>query len=169
MKHDNWEKYGTISRILHGLMAAGFLFMFATAVAFNIDEKYFSLMSYHKSVGVLLLILGVIRLIWAIINHKRRPPNLMVAKAGHSLLYVLMLGVPLLGALRQYASAKGGLDVFGITLIPAAPQKIESLVQLGNQLHGKLGFALFVVVAGHVAMAVWHQIKGEKIINRMFG
>ena len=93
----------------------------------------------------------------------------MVAKAGHSLLYVLMLGVPLLGALRQYASAKGGLDVFGITLIPAAPQKIESLVQLGNQLHGKLGFALFVVVAGHVAMAVWHQIKGEKIINRMFG
>lgn len=170
MKHDNWDKYGNISRFLHHMMLLGFLFILATVIAFNIDEKYFSLMIYHKLVGVLLIALGAIRLIWAIAYRKNRPENNHIAKAGHAVLYLLMLCVPILGALRQYAAAKSSLDIFGLTLIPAASQKIDSLVQLGHQFHGELGFALFALVAGHVAMALWHHfIKGKKIMNRMFG
>lgn len=169
MKQDDFYAYGTISRLLHWSMALCFFFMMATVIAFQIDEEYYSLMIYHKVAGVLLLALGAFRLLWAMGNRKNRPHSALPVKLGHALLYILMLAVPLLGALRQYGSAKGALEFMGVTLIPAASSKVDSFVSLGNQFHGELGIALFVVMIGHIAMAVFHQIKGEKIMQRMAG
>ncbi len=167
MKQDNFDTYGTVSRFLHWSMALCFFFLMGTAIAFNISEEYYSLMYYHKLAGVVVLALGVVRVVWAIVNRKNRPYGNVMVKLGHLALYVLMLAVPLLGVLRQYGSAKNAFVFNGIELIPAAPAKVESLVSLGNQFHGELGFALFALIVGHIVMAVVHQIKGEKIINRM--
>ena len=54
---DTPQYYGTLSRFFHWLMAAMFAFMLCTAAMWNINEKYYSLMGYHKSVGFLLLVL----------------------------------------------------------------------------------------------------------------
>lgn len=48
---DTPQYYGTLSRFFHWLMAAMFAFMLCTAAMWNINEKYYSLMGYHKSVG----------------------------------------------------------------------------------------------------------------------
>lgn len=168
MNHDNPQRYGTISRFLHWSMAAAFLFMLGTAIAWNINEDYFSLMGWHKSIGVLLGVLAVVRLIWALIHARHRPSGNLLVKAGHGILYLLMLAVPLIGMIRQYGSARD-FALFDILAMPKAAERIEWMTQLGNQWHGTLAWLLFALVAGHIVMAVVHQIKGEKIINRMAG
>ncbi|MDO4434223.1 MAG: cytochrome b [Alysiella sp.] len=166
---DNHQYYGIISRLLHWGMAAGFAFMLFSVAAWNYNEEYMSLMNYHKSVGFILLILCAIRLVWAAVNFKNRPYGNLIVKIGHLALYAVMLLVPLVGVLRQYGSARGAMEVFGYTVLDKAPEKIQWMSQMGNLLHGKLGWILFVLAAGHIAMAIVHQIKGEKIINRMAG
>ena len=169
MRQDTKEYYGTISRAFHWIMALCFAFMLFTALAWNINEDYYSLMGYHKSIGFILMILVVLRFIWAMINFHHRPEGGVMVKLGHLALYGLMLAVPAIGLVRQYGSARGPLEVFGLEIMAKAPEKIEWMNNLGNMLHGKLGIVLFIFVFGHIAMAILHQLKGEKIMNRMIG
>ncbi|QIW14886.1 hypothetical protein A4G20_00050 [Pasteurellaceae bacterium RH1A] len=165
---DNRQKYGTVSRFLHWSMALCFGFMLYTGLAG--EETFKALMPYHKSVGTILMGLLVIRIIWAIANRKNRPPagNIMVT-LGHLALYVLMIAVPVIALIRQYGGARGPLEVFGVNVMDGAAEKIDWMVNLGGLLHGELAWALFALVGGHIVMAIYHQIKGEKIINRMAG
>lgn len=143
--------------------------MMYTVIAWNIDESNLGLMGYHKSIGFCLLVLCVIRIIWAIKSHKTRLKSDVLVRFSHVCLYVLMFAVPMIGVLRQYGAAKQDLLVFGIHVIQAADEKINWMTQLGNSLHGKLGFALFVLMLGHILMAIVHQLRGEKILHRMLG
>ncbi|XXQ68835.1 cytochrome b [Neisseriaceae bacterium B1] len=167
--YDTPQSFGTISRVLHWLMAIGFFFMMYTVIAWTINEDNLGLMDYHKSVGFCLLILGAIRLIWALIQRKNRPHDSIYAHLGHRILYVLMIAIPAIGVLRQYGSARRDLEVFGVTVMQTANEKIEWMTQLGHALHGKLGLLLFALIIGHTLMAIYHQIRGEKILNRMAG
>lgn len=170
MYPDTHQYYGTISRVLHWLMALCFLFMLGTVIAWNINEDYYSLMDYHKATGFLLMILAVVRVIWALKNKGNRPAGANIGvHIGHGLLYLLMLIVPLVGLLRQYGSARGNLEIWGMTLLPSAPEKIEWMTKIGGLLHGNAGWALFALVGGHILFAIIHQIRGEKLINRMIG
>lgn len=158
MKPDNSQTYGTVSRLLHWLMALCFVVMFGTALAWNINEDYFSLMGIHKNCGIALLVLALVRFVWMHVNLRRRPQHNIIVKIGHIALYLLMIAVPAVGLIRNIG--KGAPDGSG---------EVEWMVQLGNQWHGELAIALGVLILGHIAMAVVHQIKGEKIINRMLG
>lgn len=170
MHNDNPHRYGTISRFLHWLMAAVFAFMLFTATVFKFNENLMpTLMPWHKGFGFLLIILVIIRIIWAIINSKHRPHGNIVVKLGHIVLYILMFATPFIGLIRQYGHAHGPLKIFGVPVFPAAAEKIDSMIQIGSIAHGKLGWLLFICAAGHIIMTIYHQIKGEKIINRMAG
>ncbi|HEZ2723798.1 TPA: cytochrome b/b6 domain-containing protein, partial [Neisseria meningitidis] len=61
MKPDTLQSYGSTTRFLHWTIAACYLFMFATVIAWNIDENLKFLINSHKAVGILLLILSVWR------------------------------------------------------------------------------------------------------------
>ena len=50
-----------------------------------------------------------------------------------------------------------------------SPEKIEWMSNLGNMAHGKLGWLLFALVAGHIAMVVVHRIQGHDVLYRMIG
>lgn len=153
MQKDTQARYGTISRLLHWGIFLGYIGMFATALTakFNPDMRF--LLQPHQGLGMAVLVLSVIRVIWAVINAKHRPQHDIKARLGHFALYALMLAVPLLGVLRNIGRESGN----------------AFLVGLGNNLHGELAIVLLLLIVGHIAMAVWHQIKGEKILNRMWG
>ncbi|QIM67647.1 hypothetical protein A4G16_09925 [Mannheimia granulomatis] len=166
MRSDNSQVYGTVSRILHWSMAICFGFMLYTGLAG--EETFRSLLPYHKSVGAILMVLIIVRTLWAMANRKNRPAaaNIFVT-LGHLALYILMLTVPTIALIRQYGAARGPLEVFGVKVMEGATEKIDWTVSLGNSLHGELAWALFALTAGHIIMAIYHQIKGEKILNRM--
>ncbi|QEY24162.1 cytochrome b [Neisseria animalis] len=161
--------YDSISRFFHWIMALCFAIMLATAVLFFIEADIPNLMNLHKSVGSLLILLAVLRLLWAITKARRPAADNAAAKLGHLALYVLMLAVPAIALIRQYGGGRGPLKVFGIEVMQGSPEKIEWMTQLGNQWHSTLAWILFALAAGHIAMAVIHQIKGEKIMQRMIG
>ena len=142
MQTDTATRYGTVSRTLHWAMAACYLLMFATALAWNLNDALKPLIKLHKAAGLLLLLLALARFVWALVHFQRRPAGGVAVKAGHLALYALMFAVPASGMARQFQ----------------APLGIA---------HGALAFALLLLIVGHVGMTVVHQRKGEQILQRM--
>jgi len=172
MTPDSSRYYGTVSRLLHWLMAVCFVVMLVTAIIWNLTEADWvgSLYGLHKSFGFILMVLIVVRILWAAANMGKRPPaDSAAAKLGHLALYALMLFVPLVGMIRQYGSGRGPLKVFGLQVMQGTPEKVEWMANLGNMLHGKMAWLLFVLVAGHIAMVIVHRMQGNDVLPRMLG
>lgn len=161
MIQDNTDRYGSISRLLHWGMALLLLWQFASAAARVLAEdttvEQF-LWSTHKPLGALLLVLVVIRIVWALINTSHRPPSVSAgAKAGHIALYLLLLVVPAIALLRQYGSGRS-FEPFGIPLFPGFEgEEIAWMEAPANLLHSWLGWLMLVLIIGHAAMAIIHR------------
>ncbi|PSJ81494.1 cytochrome b [Neisseria iguanae] len=142
MKTDTPQRYSTFTRRFHWLMAACYLIMFGTALAWNVNENLTYLINVHRAVGILLLLMTLFRFVLAVKNFRHRPHNNTATRIGHLALYAAMFAVPASGMAQQAEAAFGNA-------------------------HGLLAFGLLLLVAGHVMMTVIHQCKGEKIWQRM--
>lgn len=175
MQPDTPTRYGSVSRALHWLMAAGILWVLASACVHSVAEKS-ALDAFmwptHKHVGSALMLLIVLRLVWALMNAARRPPSLnLAARLGHWALYALMLLIPAIGLLRQYGSARA-FSPLGLPLFPGRGEdtRVGWMVDLGGALHGELGWVLLALVIGHVLMAFWHRRDpAQDVLPRMIG
>lgn len=169
---DTHSRYGLVSRALHWAMALLFLWQFSGAAArvFLEDTALESfLWGTHRTVGVMLMALILLRIVWALINASRRPPSVSVmAKLGHLALYGLMVAVPTIALIRQYGSGRA-LDVFGVNLMPGFEgERIDWMVDLGGLLHGELGWAMLALIVGHIVMAVMHRrLTNHDVLKRM--
>ncbi|HFC0450913.1 TPA: cytochrome b [Neisseria gonorrhoeae] len=166
--------YDPLTRALHWLTVAGFIGILTTIVLWTIYEEAEwagSLFGLHKSFGFLMLTVIALRIVWAVANRAKRPQSdSKAAAAGHGILYLLMLAVPVIGMIRQYGGGgRGPLKVFGVEVMQGSPEKIEWMANLGNTFHGNLGWLLFAAVVGHVAMVVVHRVQGKDVLYRMTG
>src|ERR1700761_2226902 len=124
-------RYGAPARSLHWLMAGllaiqislGLIMVFRGNVLNLWNGLTGVLYSTHKSLGLLLLSLAVVRLLLRLIfatpgaEPSLAPWHRAAAAANHAGLYLLLLVVPLLGWLG--ASLFAALDVFGTVSLPA--------------------------------------------------
>ncbi len=158
--------YGLVSRTLHWTMALLFVWQFFTvflsAVAEDTAiERFF--WGTHYSAGFTLWVLVLLRGAWGLSQMKRRPPHegppllQRAATLGHLALYLLMVIVPSLAILRA-AGNERGLSVYGIQLVAPGGEANPALTAPANLLHGFLGWTLFLLIAGHIAMALWHGL-----------
>jgi cytochrome b561 len=170
---DSPERYGFVSRVLHWGMALVLLWQFTTVVIHILFEKtavdkFF--WGTHKSVGALLMVVILLRILWALANLPRRPPAVSAwSITGHIALYLLMFAIPLIALIRQYGSGKA-FSPFGIPLMQGFDEtsKIEWMIDLGSNFHGLLGWILLVAVLGHAAAVLWHYLRGDRyILERM--
>jgi cytochrome b561 len=172
--HDSADRYGLVTRLLHWSMAILLGWQFVTVIAHTAMEDSGLdklLWSTHKPTGLLLMILVLIRLVWAVASHSRRPAAIsLMAKLGHASLYVLMFVIPFVALLRQYGSGREFV-AFGTTFMPGfSDGKIRWMIEPANLLHGNLGWLLLVLVIGHVVMAFVHRrLSGEDVLTRMIG
>ncbi|MFZ0869241.1 MAG: cytochrome b [Rhodanobacter sp.] len=128
---------------------------------------------YHASIGSLIFMLAVFRLIW---RSTHKPPALPASitswqqTAAHTLhwvLYSLMLLVPLTGYMHRMA---GGHQVsfFGLGYLPVLIGKDEQLRLLTDTLHVCLVWVLCILVIGHIGAALKHRlIDRDSVIQRM--
>ena len=161
---DNTTRYGVVTRLFHWIMALGFIWMLFTAASRFIDKDsvltktiFFS----HTQIGATILWLAVLRIIWALSQRKNRPANSALVKLGHGAMYVLMVLIPALALVRAAGSGRG-YSYFGITVFEKTDVKTEWMVDLANNWHGFLGWILFLLIAGHVLMAIKHKIAGPE-------
>lgn len=160
------EGFGRTTRALHWLMAAGILGTFALGAyiaRMEVGLANLWLFGLHKTIGISLLALALLRLLW----HRIAPPpgplpgppewQMALARRTHRVLYMLMLAVPLSG--YAYASATG-LDVliFNRVVLPPIAPVSEAWENALLVLHRTLTWTFLAVIGLHVAGALKRTI-----------
>lgn len=184
---NNNTKYTNVAIVLHWLIGIAILFMFVLGwfmtelpketpkttsfdifnlglITWGVEEEqsqrsfYFNL---HKSVGLSLLMLIVLRMYW---RFTHRPPAFLnsmkhwekrLAKATHHSLYLLMFLIPLSGIIMS-AGSKYGIKWFGIKVIPGFDDK--AIRELFYEFHEIFGLLLLLILILHILGAVKHSI-----------
>jgi cytochrome b561 len=176
MIRDSEHHWGTVSRSLHWLMGV----LLATQWGLGKlghemarSPAKLDVLTWHKSLGVLLLLLVALRLAWRLSNRSPVLPGPapawegLAARITHVLLYALMLAIPLSGWVM--ASAKNvPFRVFWLLPWPDIVQPSESLGETAGAIHAALATLLLAVVSLHVAAALRHHlILRNDVLRRM--
>lgn len=168
------DSFGWITRLLHWLMAAGIVFMLALGTYLEDSELSLStlyLFGLHKSVGLTILSLAVVRLTWHAISPPPAPPPLprwqaIAARVVRWTFYVLLLAIPVSGWVGSDATGIPTL-LFGVQLPSIAPAS-ESLEEAAFEVHEILTKLLFVTLLLHVAAAIRHAaVLRDGTLTRM--
>jgi cytochrome b561 len=169
------DRYTRTAVALHWLIAALVLVEFAhgwwmqeipkqppglRADAFNL----------HKSAGLVVLALMLIRLGWRIAH---RPPALppmlkwqtLLAKANHVLLYTMVIAMPLSGYLGSVFSGYP-IKWFGVTL-PAWGWADPTIKDWMSVVHLTTSWILLVSLCLHISGTIKHTLAGDRVMARM--
>jgi cytochrome b561 len=158
-------RFTPLQRLLHWVMAICILTMLFIGVGMvsSVAPKYLTLVSIHKTLGIIILALALIRL--AVRLRYGAPalpvdlpePMKLAAHLSHYALYALMIAMPLIGWAMLSAAAYP-VVVFGSVYLPAILPQSDSLHSLLWDAHFYLGFAFFGLVLMHVAAALFHAL-----------
>ncbi|WP_088742476.1 cytochrome b [Cobetia sp. QF-1] len=126
---------------------------------------------WHKSVGISLFALTVLRLVW---RHLQITPQAhgtrneqRAAFVGHVLLYVLLLVVMASGYLISTADGRG-ISVFGLFEMPALITGLKDQATLAGDVHWYASCGLVILSLGHAAAAFKHHLlDGQDTLRRM--
>jgi|KBSSwiStaDraftv2_1062776.scaffolds.fasta_scaffold233482_2 cytochrome b561 len=126
----------------------------------------------HKSFGIVLGVLIVLRIVWRL-GHAPPPwpPSMSAARqraanAGHVALYACMLVAPLSGYIGSNFS-RHGVRFFGAELAPWGPDWPRAYAFLVG-VHDVSSYLLLALTIGHVAMALRHAlVEHDGIFDRI--
>ncbi|TAJ77622.1 MAG: cytochrome b [Gallionellaceae bacterium] len=132
------------------------------------------LYSYHKWLGMSVLVLAVLRAVWRATHEPPALPDTMprwqkvASAATHQFLYVLLFVIPLSGWLMS--SAKGFKTVWlGVLPLPDLVGKDKALGDMLGSLHESFNYMLLALVVLHIAAALKHRfIDRDGVMERMW-
>ncbi|MXV06255.1 MULTISPECIES: cytochrome b [unclassified Xanthomonas] len=161
------ERWGSVSQTLHWLIAA--LILLLGVVGLTMGElpktpKYFWVYTAHKSLGLTVLALVIVRLGWRLYAGAPKPvpgtPGWQerIASATHVLLYVMIFAIPLSGWLYDSASGLRPFRWFGLVAVPKLSAPNEHLRDLSHAVHEWGFWLLIAVVLAHAGAAFYHHL-----------
>jgi cytochrome b561 len=170
---DGW---GVVSQLIHWLIVV--LITLQVVLAMIADElplgvRKLAMLARHKSVGITLLGLAIIRLVWRWLNPAPDLPKTLspyervLAQLTHAALYILLFALPLSGWMMS--SARGfPVSWFSLFQLPDLVPKSKPLYEALVETHEMLALALGAVVGLHVAAALKHHfILKDNVLRRM--
>lgn len=174
-RHDQ-PRYDRVARALH--WAIGALLLGQVVFGFLLDEiaprgtpARAPVINLHKSFGLLLLALVLVRLGWRLAHSPPAWPaglsawQQRAATWGHRALYACMLALPLSGYVASNFS-RHGVKLFGLALPPWGPD-LPAVYRVFNGLHVALALAFALLIAGHVGVALRHALARDGVAGRM--
>jgi cytochrome b561 len=178
--------YSSTAIALHWVIAALILVNVVLGFGANFvpDEYVRQFVDLHKSIGITVLGLAILRILWRLTHKppplpaKYSPHEQLAAHSAHWMLYVLILAIPLSGWLHDSAwkeAATHPVFLYGIipwpriswiqNMEPAAKEHFHTVL---FHIHVYLNYALYVLLVLHVAGALKHQFwDGEAELQRM--
>ena len=182
------EGWGWPARLLHWAMAALILFQLGVGV-YMVEVigddliNRFQLTQTHKSFGVVVFALALLRILWRAVNPRPTPPAMppmqkLAAEGAHIALYVLMIALPLTGWLMASASPLNDPGaypfqvknmVFGLFELPDPyPEGSKALSEQLARFHWGLALMLAAILAVHAGAALKHElVDRDGLLRRM--
>lgn len=180
---DTRERLSVNTIVLHwavGIMMIGLL---GTGL-YMAENEFYALYPWHKSFGVLIVAVAVLRIVWRIRNRWPLPVGdytkleKLLAKIVHHLLIIGTVLMPVSGFMMS-AMGGHGVDLFGLELIarnpsPDNPREVmalnSTLAELGHTVHSTAGCVLIVSVILHIMGALKHHfLDKDGTLRRMLG
>ncbi len=176
----NWKnaasRYGSLSIGIHWLMLLLFVAVYGTVELHELFEKGSDprklLMTWHFMLGILVFVLVWLRLAARLSGPTPailpEPPGLqqLSSKLLHLALYVLMIGMPLIGWLMLSAAGKP-IPFFGLEL-PTLIGENKGLAEQLEELHEIVGTTGYFLIGLHTVAALYHHyIKHDNTLTRM--
>jgi cytochrome b561 len=182
-------RYTSVAISLHWLIAILLIGLIAVGKYMNeleeTDHLRFELIQWHKSFGILVLLLIIFRIGWRIFH---KPPRLsskmprwekFAASSTHVFLYLLMLIIPISGWVMVSASPLNlTTELFGAVTWPHLPLEAadgfsasdrETIAGVSHQAHHLLANGLLLLVLLHIAAALRHQfLLKDNLLSRMW-
>ena len=168
-------RFSPLQRVLHWLMAVCILAMLFIGVGMvsTVLPKYLPLVAVHKSLGIAILLLALLRI--AVRLRYGAPalpadlpePMRIAAKLSHYVFYGLMIVMPLLGW-AMLSAASYPVVVFGGLHLPAIVPASDSLHTLLWGLHYSLAFVFFALILLHLSAALFHAwVRRDGVFEAM--
>ena len=159
------RRFTALQRLLHWLMAICILAMLFIGVGMvsTATPKFLPLIAIHKSLGIVILLLALIRLVLRLrygapaLPADLPQPMKLAAYLSHYALYALMIGMPLIGW-AMLSVAAYPVVVFGGIYLPAILPQSASLHAWLWDAHYYLAFGFFGLVLMHIAAALFHAL-----------
>jgi len=156
--------FTVFSRLLHWTMAIMVLAMLFIGIGMVASlSNYHWLISIHKPLGILILILVTIRLVNRLLNPAPPLPQGMpawqrlAAHGSHAVLYALLFALPLVGW-AMLSAARYPIVLYGsLELPPILPHDV-ALYAVLRTTHTVLAFLLFATFIAHFGAALMHAL-----------
>lgn len=167
-------RYHRAAIALHWLIALALVMQLA--LGFRLEGiprgvQQFDAFQWHKSLGIAVLLLSLLRLALRIKLPRPAPVGeglaRIAARGTHDLFYLVMIGAPLTGwALVSTAKIKLPTLLFGVLPWPHLPLGAWAN-QPAEVVHGALGWLLPALIVLHVGGALWHHLQNDAVLARM--
>lgn len=171
------ERYGAVHKTLHWVIAIAVIMMLVMGWVMgdipNGPDKFW-VYSLHKSLGITILALMVMRVVWKLVNWdlpKALPTHATwekrLASFVHWLFYGLLFVQPLSGWMLTGA-ANSTINWFGFFSVPNIVAPDQDLRRAMSELHDIIPLALTGIIFLHVAGAMKHAvIDRDRTLRRM--
>jgi cytochrome b561 len=168
--------YSGFARFLHWTIAACVLTIIPIGILMNripggvVQNVFYTV---HRSLGVLVLVLMLVRLLYRMFNGVPAPePTLtafqrVVSHLVHLALYALIIAQGLIGwvATSAYGAA---ISFFGLFTVPALVAKDPDLSKPLFTVHEVLGFTIAALLVMHIGAALYHHfVRHDGVLGRM--
>ena len=169
-------RYSAVAQAFHWIIAGLIVIQFVLASLEDdlpIGAHKLALLARHKSVGMTILMLAILRLLWRLKNPPPELPDGMsplertLARATHIAFYVLLFAMPLTGWMMS--SAKNySVSWFGLFTWPNLIGKNAAAFNFLHSTHAILSDALWVIAVLHILAALKHHFwNKDTVLLRM--
>ena len=170
------EEYGGAAKFFHWTIAVAVLTMIPVGIAMIRIEPGTTqnvLFTVHRSLGILVLALMILRLGnrlivgWPAPEPTITPFQRIASHAVHNLLYLLLFVQPLLG---WYATSAfpATISFFGLFDVPSIASPNEALAKQLFVVHMGLGLVITALLALHIGAALYHHfVRRDGVLQRM--
>lgn len=177
MWRDSEQSYGWVAILLHWMVALGVIGLFALGVWMvgltYYDPWYNRAPDWHRSVGMLLLGVLLLRFAWRLWLPRpapepaHKPWERVLGHAAHGLLNLLTLAVIVAGYLISSADGRP-VAVFDWFSVPAVFDGFEQQESLAGDWHRWLAYVLIGLAALHALAALKHHfVDRDRTLRRM--
>jgi cytochrome b561 len=169
-------RYTAVAKVLHWIIAALIVTQFTLAWMADdlpLGARKLGLLARHKSFGMTVLMLAILRLLWRLKHRVPALPSGMtslerrVARATHAAFYVLLFAMPLTGWMMS--SAKNySVSWFGWFTWPNLIGKNEAAFDFLRGAHEIMSYVLLTIAVLHILAALKHHFwNKDDVLLRM--